>query len=268
MKQVLVGADPELFVKKDGVYVSGHGLIPGDKVHPHKVEAGAVQVDGMALEFNIDPADSEDRFITNLDTVVGILKSMVPDYEVVADPVAHFTKEYMATQPEKALELGCDPDYNGWTREENVKPDVDLPFRTGAGHVHIGVTEGAATDDADYFGVCADAVKEMDVFLGLPSLFFDADVQRREMYGKAGAFRPKSYGFEYRTLSNKWLSHHNLMRWVYQASQACMLSFFGGERLADKYSKSVDLQEIINKSDKREAKKIIVDAGLPMPVGV
>lgn len=268
MTKILVGADPELFVKQNGKHVSGFGLIPGDKANPHVVEKGAVQVDGMALEFNIDPAHDEEQFITNLDTVMGILKQMVPEYEVVADPVAHFTKEYMKTQPFEALELGCDPDFNGWTGKENVKPDVDLPFRTGAGHIHIGMVENAATDDARYMEVCCAATRAMDLYLGLPSLFYDNDVQRREMYGKAGAFRPKSYGFEYRTLSNRWLSDNALMRWVYQASQNCMKDFLAGVRKADEYAKTIDIQEVINKSDKAEASKIIKDAGLLMPAGV
>lgn len=265
MTKILVGADPELFVKQNGKHVSGYGLIPGDKIEPHKVDKGAVQVDGMALEFNIDPAADEQEFITNLDTVMGILAKMVPEHEVVADPVAHFTKEYMATQPFKALELGCEPDYNAWTGQENVKPDGDKPFRTGAGHVHVGVIEGADPTNPDFFKVCCDANREMDVFLGLPSLFYDADAERRELYGKAGAFRPKSYGFEYRTLSNAWLRNEGLMRWVYKATQNCMKGFLDGARLADKYAKSVDVQEIINTSNKKEASKIIRDAGLLMP---
>lgn len=52
----LVGADPELFVSKAGVILSAFGLVGGTKKVPQKVERGAVQVDGMALEFNIDPA--------------------------------------------------------------------------------------------------------------------------------------------------------------------------------------------------------------------
>ena len=267
MTKILVGADPELFVKQNGKHVSGFGLIPGDKAQPHVVECGAVQVDGMALEFNIDPAASEKEFITNLDTVMGILKQMVPDHEVVADPVAHFTKEYMAKQPFKALELGCDPDFNGWTGKENKKPDVDLPFRTGAGHVHIGIVENANTEDKAYMDVCCAATREMDLFLALPSLFYDNDTQRREMYGKAGAFRPKSYGFEYRTLSNRWLSDKAIMSWVYRATQQCIAGFLKGDRKADHYAKTTDIQEIINKSNKREARKIIKDAGLLMPVG-
>jgi hypothetical protein len=265
MTKILVGADPELFVKQDGKHVSGWGLIPGDKIKPHKVDKGAVQVDGMALEFNIDPAENEQEFITNLDTVVGILKKMVPEHEVVADPVAHFTKEYMSTQPFQALELGCEPDFNAWTGKVNVKPDVDLPFRTGAGHIHVGVIDDADVTNKKFFEVCCDAVREMDLFVGLPSLFYDNDEQRREMYGKAGAFRAKKYGFEYRTLSNAWLRDDKIKRWVYQATQKCVKGFLDGNRLADKYAKTVDLQEIINSSNKKEAAKIIKDAKLLMP---
>ena len=58
MTQILVGCDPEVFVAKGGKFISAHGMIPGTKKAPHKVERGAVQVDGMALEFNIDPAAS------------------------------------------------------------------------------------------------------------------------------------------------------------------------------------------------------------------
>ena len=53
---ILIGCDPEVFVKQNGVFRSAHGLIRGDKKNPQKIRSGAVQVDGMALEFNIDPA--------------------------------------------------------------------------------------------------------------------------------------------------------------------------------------------------------------------
>ena len=53
---ITVGADPELFVKKGRSFQSAYGMIPGTKQKPKKVIKGAVQVDGMALEFNIDRA--------------------------------------------------------------------------------------------------------------------------------------------------------------------------------------------------------------------
>src|SRR5690606_38268474 len=111
------------------------------KRNPFKVERGAVQVDGMALEFNIEPAASDDEFYLNMTTVMDILKGMVPDHEFALVPVAEFGKEYIDSQPPEAKELGCDPDFDAWTGHVNEKPNVDLPFRTASGHVHIGWTK-------------------------------------------------------------------------------------------------------------------------------
>lgn len=252
--QFLVGCDPEVFVRQDGVFKSAHGLIVGDKKNPQKIRRGAVQVDGMALEFNIDPAASEDEFCINVQDVFQQMKLMVPDYEVVAVPVAHFSEEYMKQQPEEALELGCDPDYNAWTGMVNEKPNANRPMRTASGHVHIGWTKDQSAQNGLHQSRCAAAGRQMDFFLGLPSTLYDDDVERRSMYGKGGCIRYKPYGVEYRTLSNAWLKSENLMRWVYRNVQAGMGALTSGRILADKYG---DIQEIINTSDKKEALKII-----------
>lgn len=68
-----LGADPEIFVGRQGQFFSAHDLIPGNKRRPHPVDKGAVQVDGMALEFNIDPASSYEEFQGNLDHVMAQL---------------------------------------------------------------------------------------------------------------------------------------------------------------------------------------------------
>jgi len=250
---LMIGSDPELFVKRGGMYVSGHDLIPGNKLVPHPVKRGAVQVDGTALEFNIEPASCEDAFSLNISTVMGELRKMVPEYELVADPVAYFKKEYMERLPKDALELGCDPDYNAWSGEENVKPNASLPFRTGAGHVHIGWRRAVGID-VDHIKVGQRVSRQMDFFLALPSLLFDDDKQRREMYGKAGAYRPKEYGVEYRTLSNKWVGDDKLIRWVFRSTTKAMTELARGYDLSKKYG---DIQSIINESDVTEAKKII-----------
>lgn len=259
---VLVGCDPEVFVKKNGVFLSAHGLIKGDKKNPLPVNRGAVQVDGMALEFNIDPASSEDEFLINVNDVFSTLKLMVPDYEVVAVPVAEFGMEYMKKQPAEALELGCDPDYNGWTGLANEKPNGERPFRTASGHVHIGWTEKEDITSADHLARCGFAAQQMDFFLGLPSLAYDMDKKRRELYGKAGCFRPKSYGVEYRTLSNCWLNSAELIKWVYRNVQVGMDRLFEDGPLSAKYG---DIQEIINASDWKAAQKIIKAEGIAVP---
>lgn len=252
--KILVGCDPEVFVKQGGLFKSAYGLIKGDKKNPQKVNRGAVQVDGMALEFNIDPAHTEDEFCINVQDVFNTMKQMVPDYEVVAVPVAHFDPDYIKNQPMEALELGCDPDYNAWNSTINTKPNGNRPMRTASGHIHIGWTDNAVVDDPEHINSCNSVIRQMDFYLGLPSLMYDDDQQRREMYGKSGCCRYKPYGTEYRTLSNAWLKSENLMRFVYRNTIRGMESLINGTVLADKYG---DIQEIINSGDKVEAMKII-----------
>jgi hypothetical protein len=257
--KILVGCDPEVFVKKDGVFKSAFGLIPGDKKNPHKVRRGAVQVDGMALEFNIDAASTEDEFCINVQDVFDQMCKMVPGYAVVASPVAHFSHEYMKKQPAAALELGCDPDYNGWTGVVNDKPDGDRPMRTAAGHIHIGWTEKQSIDDPMHSNRAMAAARQLDYYLGLPSVFYDNDVERREMYGKAGCLRVKPYGMEYRTLSNAWLNSEKLMRLVYRNAVEGIKQLMQGNALQDKYG---DIQHIINTSDKKAAERILKKEGI------
>lgn len=252
--QILVGCDPEVFVRKNGVFQSAFGLIKGDKKNPQKVPKGAVQVDGMALEFNIDPAASEDEFCINVQEVLAHMTRMVPGFEVVACPVADFDPAYLKAQPKEALELGCDPDYNAWSGAANPRPNGDRPMRTASGHVHIGWTEKASAEDGNHIERCRMAARQMDFYLGLPSLFYDGDVRRREMYGKAGACRIKPYGVEYRTLSNAWLNRKELIAWVYRNTQEGMKRLMAGDDLSAKYG---DIQDIINTSNKKKAAAII-----------
>lgn len=221
-----IGADPEVFMKrpKKRYFTSAYGAVPGTKDEPHRVENGAVQVDGMALEFNIDPANNEQEFVDNLQSVMGQLQAMVPEYELHAKPTARFTKAHIAKQPHEALELGCEPDYNAWEDGDvNPRPDADgVNFRTGAGHIHIGWTEGVDTADPTHLEACIWVTKQLDYYLGLASLKFDKDKDRRKLYGKAGAFRPKPYGVEYRVLSNAWLKSPELMAWVYRQVQKAL----------------------------------------------
>jgi len=220
---ILLGADPELFVMDGMDFISGFGMIKGDKLNPFPVKNGAVQVDGMALEFNIDPAKDEAEFVHNINSVMDQLKAMVPEFEIVAQPTAHFSKEYMSAQPKEALELGCEPDFNAWKDGEiNPKPDQDLPMRTGAGHIHIGWGEGFDINNQVHLSDCMEVVKQLDSYLGCASILFDLDTERRQMYGQAGSFRPKSYGVEYRVLSNYWLTSPELISFVYKTTMKAM----------------------------------------------
>jgi len=188
---------------------------------------------------------------------------MVPDYEHVFVPVADFDMDYMKSQPKEALELGCDPDFNAYTGKANEKPDGDRPFRTASGHVHVGWTDDADIYSGSHTGICHTLVKELDFYLGLPSLFYDSDTKRRSMYGKAGCYRPKKYGVEYRTLSNAWLLSDERKAWVYRQVQKACKNMQDGMLLQDRFD-DVDIQRIINESDLEAANGIIKKAKLEL----
>lgn len=205
-----IGCDPELFVTdENGRFVSAHGLIPGDKANPHKVEYGAIQVDGMAAEFNIDPVDNFADFNRNIQAVMAQLRDFLPaGYDLAAIPAVVFDEDVWSNTPDEAKELGCSPDFNAWTGGVNPPPksETNPRLRTASGHLHIGWTEDADMSDMQHIVNGQDLVKQLDWYLGAWSLKMDPDATRRELYGKAGACRYKSYGVEYRVLSNFWLT--------------------------------------------------------------
>lgn len=206
------GADPEFFLKTDkDEVIPAIDILPGTKSEPFKVENGAVQVDGLAAEFNIDPASSYEEWDRNIVSVMKQLKAMLPK-GVSPHVVPHtlFSKEIMDSLSDEAKAMGCDPDYNAWSETENPTPDVSKNplLRVAAGHVHAGWTEDADILDGKHIKHCQDLVKQFDWFLGAWSLRHDKDLTRRQLYGKAGSYRPKPYGVEYRTLSNFWITTH------------------------------------------------------------
>jgi hypothetical protein len=68
------------------------------------------------------------------------------------------------------------------------------------------------------------------------------------MYGKAGAYRTKKYGCEYRVLSNFWIQNQQFVDWCFNNIKAAM-NFINSESeiLPEDYDKII---AAINNSDK------------------
>lgn len=258
------GADPEMFISKKGKPVSAYGLIPGTKAAPHKVENGAVQIDGMALEFNIDPCENKEQFKRNLNLVMKQILAMVPGYDVHTSCVANFGKAYIDKQPKEAVELGCSPDYNAYTMAANPRPQGDNPFRSAAGHIHIGWTNGVDPHDPGHFAACARLTRQLDRYLGVPSILMDqgeAAQKRRKLYGAAGAFRPTHFGVEYRVLSNFWLlNDEKFPHWkdfIFGNTVAAIKKTFEDPKSSDAPVGWKQAKDLINNGDVNEAQEAI-----------
>lgn len=241
------GADPELFVFRNGEAVTAEGLIPGTKAKPYEVKDGVfVQVDGMAAEFNIPPAKTFKDFNHSIDSAIKQLDAMLPKgHELRVIPAVTFGEDAFNAASDKSKELGCSPDYNAWTGQVNPPPKAANPFlRTAAGHLHIGWTEDAGLHDRQHVMNCCDLVKQFDWFLGGWSVKVDDDPTRRSLYGKAGACRIKPYGVEYRVLSNFWITSRDRRLAVWNRMQRAI------ESISKAYypDKSRQFNELLQKS--------------------
>lgn len=255
MEGMQIGADPELFIfnPETNEYICPDGLIPGTKEEPFKVDGGAVQQDGFAAEFNIDPCDNYADFSDRIRSVQGQLKKMLPaGLELRPVPTAQFSDAEWSRASDKTKVLGCSPDYNAWALNVNPPAKAEDKVRCAGGHIHFGWTEDADTTDDAYFKSCIDLVRQLDWVLGGWSLAYDKDEQRRKMYGKAGSMRFKPYGVEYRTLSNFWLDTSKDRNMLLKTWNRCCsaIEFMAERHYPTKYATyNTSLIKAINESD-------------------
>jgi len=267
-----LGADPEIFLSKRGKLVSAHETkITGTKAEPFKIKHGAVQIDGTALEFNTDPVPLNDfnAFNNNVIQVMKGMRDLTSGFNFKIQPTAIFDEEYWKTVPDENKELGCNPDYNAYTGVHNPSPDGSAgSMRTGAGHLHIGWDDTCSipADHPEHIEVCANITKMFDLYVGIGTLLFDDDTQRRSLYGRAGAFRPKPYGFEYRVPSNAWLVSRSRRKFIHECANAAVYratrgltientryayprGYKAGGTMSYSYMTPELLQAVINESD-------------------
>ena len=237
-----IGADPELFIrnKYTNKYTSAVGLITGTKDEPTPIDnlGHAYQVDNVAVEFNIAPAASLQDFRASIHKVLDYLRQKLPDYDFSKESAVSFPKDELNT-PEAQL-FGCEPDFDAWNMIENVKPHADdANLRSAGGHIHVGSDIAINNPIA--------VIRALDLHLGVPSVRLDAGSLRRQLYGKAGSFRFKKYGTEYRTLSNFWIFDNSLIDWAYQGTQRALEFVEKGNEISEKDGHLI--QQCINQGD-------------------
>lgn len=223
------------------------GILPinGKKGHPDQYPTGGVEVDCCAVELTFPPAESEQDFEEKIMKHLSFVKGMfIKQGILVAKPSVYFEPGVLRGT-RYAMEMGCVPDMNVWTGMENPPPDSNTPLRSYGGHLHIEFGNEAT-------------IKACDLTLGMWSLIHDTDNERRKLYGKAGAYRKKDYGVEYRVLSNFWCDRAYFIKQVWKLT-----------RLAKKLASEVDdivetvggpdfIQDVINNNHKNTARDIFL----------
>lgn len=238
-----LGSDPEIFlINKAGEFISSVGRIGGSKDNPMPIDdmGNAVQEDNVTVEFNTPPCSNVQDFIKhiniNKDWIQKKAEGMGLSTSITASAV--FSDEELDSRG--AQTFGCEPDFNAWMGGHmNPRPRArNKNLRSCGGHIHIALEE---TDDP------LAVIQAMDLFVGCLMLEFDNDVMRRELYGKAGAFRKKPYGVEYRTASNAWIATDERIQWAWDQTEKALAYARSGKGFTEEQGQMI--QDCINNSD-------------------
>lgn len=257
---ILVGADPEFFLEKENKIVASQPYLPGSKFEPYAVAGGgSVHRDNVMGEFGILPATSEDEFVHNISVTVNAIKKLIKPNDLHIKWLPHVYMDEEQLKHVEAWTFGCLPDRDCWERDNSQSADEDTvgTLRCAGGHVHLGFNFKGPSDKVR-------AARACDIHLGLGSVLFDNDCVRRKTYGRAGRYRKKSYGIEYRTLSNAWLQDEKLIRWVYRGAVKAVTVREGLDRRFG-LTPATNIINAINYGDKKEAVKLMkhFDAEFP-----
>jgi hypothetical protein len=253
------------------------GLVGGTKKDPIPVMEGngfAIQEDNVTLEFNTPPASTPQEFGDSIRKMLLYLFDLMEKKDCIINPSssAIFSKELLEKH-EKAYEFGCEPDFNVWFRSVNQKPEF-CPFvigkekgigeyRVAGFHIHTSYLvdyEPPTLEDVEIF------VKAQDLFLGVPSVLLDIDRMRRHYYGRAGAFRLKEYGHEYRVLGSGLLGLTNVGEWVFQQTSR-IIEFLNNNENAKQliHFHGSHIVSAINAPDESMARDLVKIFGIIMP---
>ncbi len=210
---ITIGHDPEfhVFDLKQRRIVSSIPVVGRDKHDP--IELGnrfRMYSDNVLVECSFPESRSDFEAITKMRDVFRAMQTKLGDRYRLLPKAAHIYSEkelgpkpaVMKGELPVAWEVGCNPSFNAWDETINVPTPFTDGLRTGSFHIHIGNAD-LKDERLRTAGSRHEAVKLLDIFLGMASVLFDKDrtaKDRRKLYGKAGEFRPTSYGIEYRVL--------------------------------------------------------------------
>lgn len=277
-----IGSDVECFLRNTSdQIVNAASHINYTKQTPYKKKRIRIYYDNVLAEFNIPPCDNGKDFIVSMTNGLYLLEKLANPCKL--DFTAAAIIDESIVQDKNALENGCNDETNAYSLSFNKDIENFIKtsrFRTSGGHIHIGCNN----EEEDLLDPVIKPlfVYMLDLFLGIPSVILDKDVtqiNRRQAFGKAGAYRSKSYGIEYRVLSSWWVTKpeyialiYNIVNFVYYSMQDKIWEkFWSINQYEDQISYNcfgydVDIvKNTINNCDKNNAEKLLNFIGNFMP---
>ena len=245
----VLGSDPEFFFKRDGKvvpamkFLRGGGRVVADgfqgELNPSS--NACRQSSGNLIHYALEVAD-------NAATRVGA--------EVSLNVLEEIDHETFYSVPAHERRFGCSPTKN--PHEKTKRPiGTRTRWRAAGGHIHLGGQDVKDMCEKDI----TKLVSLFDIFCGTATVLLDRDEGnkvRRKYYGRAGEYRLKQYGIEYRVPSNFWLKSYTLWSTVTVLLRNAM-GVFSNDKVTDDLFNRIDMNDVrraINECDVELAEKI------------
>lgn len=259
------GSDPELFLvnSKTNKVVSAINKIPGHKEEPYTEglpRGFGLQTDNILAEFNIPPVTSEREFIRCIEFMKDFIRNKAKEIDPKYDILCQASTKVPASELKhpQAKEFGCDPDFCIYSKGPNVvSAAARTNLRSAGFHLHVGYPD-------HNIDTSLSMLHYVDAYVGLPSILYDTDSERRKLYGKAGCFRLQPYGFEYRTLSSFWIANPSRLQFIWRQLMYALQAYERGYELPNGQS----VRDAINNNDLEKAKELIAEYELIHPDNV
>jgi hypothetical protein len=252
IKNITLGTDPELFLAKDNKIISAIGKIGGSKSEPQPIsdDGHFIQEDNVAIEYNIPPCKTVTDWVFHHNFVKDYLEVLVSGMGCTLAINASATLDESELDNDIARLAGCEPDFNVW--EECINEPADLSttnLRVCGGHISIGWDNPTQEQQLDM-------VKAMDATVGLESILLDSDTERKKLYGKAGCFRFREYGIEYRSLSNFWIKTDKSLQWAWNTTMKA-IDLVNSGKIEEVKELGTYIVEAINTNNKELAQELL-----------
>jgi hypothetical protein len=225
MEKFTFGSDPEfMLIDQKGNCKSAIGIVPGKSKKRMKIGRHEYFYDNVFAECAIFPGSCKKEVIYNFRECFKSYAKIVSPYILVPQASQIFPESEL--QSKDAFKAGCDPETCAYSLEESQMDDdvfLKTNLRTAGGHIHIGhpILQNKKNKPENHYNRIFMA-RMLDLFLGIPSIFINTDKtekRRKKIYGRAGRYRDRDHGVEYRTLSNFWLSSPNIVSLIYDICQ-------------------------------------------------
>jgi len=258
------GSDPEFIAINIDTQqpISCVGKIGGTKHEPLSIGEGCSrQEDNVLAEVCIPPVTNKKDFVKYITYAKNEVNKLLTKFNAKLISASSMEYPNEELQSKAARKFGCSESWCAWTGESVDVPPAEMVgnLRSAGFHIHIGFK-----GDIEDFDLIETLIRNMDKYLGLPSLIIDRDTDRRKIYGKAGDFRSEELAddiikIEYRTLGANMGATDELMEYCFDQTLLAIEATNRGE------SPDPVIEKIIDNSDSESAALLIEEYGINLP---